>query len=95
MRQQAANANRWAALAQQKGYKMDLEQLIKDLYKVEEYLHKGFVEMAENEIDYIINDAQAAQQGVQWTLLESPRSEVVSCQCGLCKGTHTTLPQSG
>lgn len=37
----------------------------------------------------------AAQQSVQPTLLESPRSEVVSCQCGLCKGTHTTLPQSG
>jgi len=54
-------------LAQQEGSKMDLEQLIKDLHKVEEYLHKGFVEMAENEIDYIINDAQAAQQSVQPT----------------------------
>jgi hypothetical protein len=37
----------------------------------------------------------AAEQSVQPTLLESPRSEVVSCQCGLCKGIHTTLPQSG
>jgi hypothetical protein len=36
----------------------------------------------------------AAEQSVQWTLLESPRFEVVSCQCGLCKGTHTTIPQS-
>lgn len=40
-------------------------------------------------------DENAAEQSVQPTLLESPRSEVVSCQCGLCKGTHTTLPQSG
>ena len=37
----------------------------------------------------------ALQQSVQPTLLESPRSGSHSCACPLCKGSHTTLPQSG
>ena len=37
----------------------------------------------------------AAQQSVQSTLLESSRHGSHSCECGLCKGSHTTLPQSG
>lgn len=38
---------------------------------------------------------EAAQQSVQPTLLESSRHGSHSCECGLCKGSHTTLPQSG
>jgi len=38
---------------------------------------------------------EAAQQRVQPTLLESSRHGSHSCECGLCKGSHTTLPQSG
>lgn len=79
-------------MAQQKGFEMDLDQLIKDLHKVEEYLHKGFVELAEDEIDYIINDAQSAQQGVQWTLLES--GEKIGT-CPTCAHVHrNVLPES-
>ena len=39
-------------------------------------------------------EIEAVQQGAQATLLEPPHTEVASCQCGLCKGTNTTLPQS-
>ena len=45
--------------------------------------------------DEALQIANALQQSVQPTLLESPRSGSHSCTCALCKGSHTTLPQSG
>ena len=52
-------------------------------------------DLSATECKNIIAKHYAAQQSVQPTLLQSPRHGSHSCECGLCKGTNTTLPQSG
>jgi hypothetical protein len=81
--------------AHNKEHEMEFGMLIEDLRNVQAWLGHGDIQKANEYLESIIVSLESAQQSVQPTVLESPRSGSHSCTCALCKGSHTTLPQSG